>query len=78
MHLHTTPSPPPLPRAGEVYPGDEGPTKVPRSMFAPRFGKQKPKGAAPDIDPEELDRRRRFISDKTPDPRKLKQQAGRR
>lgn len=64
---------PPLGRAGEAYPGDEAPGKVPRSMFVPRFGKQKAKGPPPDVDPEELDRRRRFISERTPDPRKLKQ-----
>jgi hypothetical protein len=43
-------------------------------MFVPRFGHQKPKAQLPDdVDPDELDRRRRFISERS-DPKRLKAQ----
>jgi hypothetical protein len=58
-----------------VGPGDAKAGKVHRASFVPRFGRQLPKVQLPaDVDPEELERRRRFVSERTPDPRKLKQQ----
>jgi len=40
----------------------------------PRFGRPtKRQAAAAGEDPEEVERRRRYISERTPDPRKLKQ-----
>ncbi len=65
---------PPHPRAGEVVPSDLPPAKIHRAAFVPRFGRPTPKGPDADLDPEELDRRRRYISERTPDPRKARRQ----
>ncbi|KAI8466350.1 MAG: hypothetical protein J3K34DRAFT_433935 [Monoraphidium minutum] len=63
--------------AGEYGPSDEAATKTRRAAFVPRFGRQKPKvEPPPDFDPLEFERRRRYVSERTPDPRKLKQQQG--